>query len=92
MLQLVHAFGPRGCKPYVCCFIPQVLETQLQARRQHELELEQQVAELTARVAQLSGQMDSAEAASKQSTNLERQVRHSCGTHCALETAYVELD
>jgi hypothetical protein len=54
----------------------QVLESQLQTRRQRELEMEQQVAELTARVAELSGAMHSAEAASKQSNHLERQVIH----------------
>jgi hypothetical protein len=61
----------------------QVLESQLQTRRQRELELEQQVAELTARVAELSGAMHSAEAASKQSNHLERQVinrGHQMGT------------
>lgn len=52
----------------------QSLESQLQTRRQRELDLEQQVAELTARVAQLSSSVHSAEAASKQSSNMERQV------------------
>lgn len=52
-----------------------MLESQLQSRRQHELDLEHQVAELTARVAQLSGTATSATAASKQSAQLERQVR-----------------
>lgn len=52
----------------------QVLETQLQTRRQRELELEQQVAELQTRTAQLNGAVYSAEAVSKQSDQLGRQV------------------
>jgi CHASE1-domain containing sensor protein len=60
--------------PLLLLTLHQVLESQLQARRQHELELEQQVAELTARVSELSGQVNSAEVANKQSSHLERQV------------------
>lgn len=58
----------------LCC--GQVLEAQLQTRRQRELDLEQQVAELQARVSQLSGAFSSAEAANRQTDHLARQVRH----------------
>jgi len=58
----------------LCC--EQVLEAQLQTRRQRELDLEQQVAELQTRVSQLSGAFSSAEAANRQTDHLERQVRH----------------
>ena len=59
-----------------CCCWRQVLEAQLQTRWQRELELEQQVSELTARTTQLSGAVISAEAANKQTSHLERQVWH----------------
>lgn len=65
--------------PPLLLLFSQVLESQLQTRRQHELQLEQQVAELTARVSELSGQVNSAEAANKQSSHLERQVGWACG-------------
>lgn len=73
-LETLHVFLSVLIEKICSATTLQVLESQLQTRRQRELELEQQVAELTARVTELSGQISSAEVASKQSSHLERQV------------------
>lgn len=51
-----------------------MLESQLTSRRQRELELERQVAELQSRAEQLGGAVSSAEAAASRMTQLEQQV------------------
>lgn len=55
-----------------CCL--QVLESQLANRRQRELDLERQVAELQLKAEQLGGAVSSAEAAASRRNQLEQQV------------------
>jgi hypothetical protein len=52
----------------------QVLESQLQTRRQRELELERQVAALQSQADKLDGAVSSAEAAACRTSHLEQQV------------------
>jgi hypothetical protein len=52
-----------------------VLESQLQTRRQRELDLERQVAALQAQADRLGGVASSVEAAACRTSHLEQQVR-----------------
>lgn len=58
------------------CGVLQVLESQLQSRRQRELDLERQVASLQAQADKLGGAVSSADAAASRASQLEQQVRH----------------